>query len=211
MTRRDAFGASSPFVLIIVGRSVEQIAGGTLGVWAWVPTMVVFWGVIAAVVRYVSGSGAPARWFRRPTPSAWCWLSVAVGLLSFPELVGHWRVLLRPDVFLLWLLFALVNPLFEEAYWRGCLLDATRRWPPAVSVPYSAILFAVSHPLIWGVQSAALREWRVVPVLAVIGAIWTMAYRRTGSLACSVVGHALANLFGMSVPLLLNLYSPFSR
>jgi uncharacterized protein len=78
-------------------------------------------------------------------------------------------------------------------------------------VSYSAILFAVSHPLIWGVQSAGLREWRVVPVLAVIGAIWAIAYRRTGSLGCSVVGHALANLFGMSVPLLLNLYSPFSR
>ena len=211
MTRRDWVAAVSPFVLIALGRSVEQIADDSLGVWAWVPAMIVFWGSIAAVVRYASGSGALARWFGTPAPSAWCWLSVAIGLLAVPELVGHWRVLLRLEVLLLWVLFALVNPLFEEAYWRGCLLDATRGWPSAVSVSYSSILFAASHPLIWGVQSAALREWRVVPVLAVIGAIWAMAYRRTGSLRCSVVGHALANLLGMSVPLLLNLYSPFSR
>src|SRR5687768_14404394 len=109
MTRRDWFGTLSPFVLIVFGRSVEQIAADFLGVWAWVPTMLLFWGLIAAVVRYVSGSGACARWFRRPTPTAWCWFSVAVGLLSFPELVRHWRVLLRADVLLLWFLFALVN------------------------------------------------------------------------------------------------------
>ena len=210
MTSRERFGAVSPFLLIFSCRSVAQVAGGAIGVWAWVPAMLVFWGGIAAFVRCVGGGDVPVRWFGRPKRSVWCWLAVAVGLLSLPGFLGHWRVLLRPDVLILWLLFSLVNPLFEEAYWRGVLLDATREWPLAVSVSYSAILFAVSHPLIWGVQSVALRDWRVVPVLAVIGALWAMAYRRTGSVRCSVVGHACSNALGLSVPLLLNLYSPLA-
>jgi membrane protease YdiL (CAAX protease family) len=133
---------------------------------------------------------------------------LGVGVLGLPGFLAHWRIVWRPEVLIPWLLFAVVNPPFEEAYWRGFLLDATRAWHSGLSVLYSATAFAVSHPLIWGVQSAALRDWRVVPVLAVIGVVWAMAYRRTGSLWCSVVGHACSNLLGMSVPLLMNLYSP---
>ena len=212
MTGRDWLGAFSPLLLIPVCRLVEQVTAAELGRWSWVPAMLVFWAGIAALVKGLGGADAPRRWFRRPNMrSIWCWLSVGVGLLGLPGFFGHWRILLRPQVLIAWLVFAQVNPLFEESYWRGLLLDATRSWPLAVSVTYSAVLFAVSHPLIWGVQSAVLRDWRVVPVLAVIGLVWAVSYRRTGSLWCSFVGHACANLCGMSVPLLLNLYSPMGQ
>jgi membrane protease YdiL (CAAX protease family) len=207
MTGRDAFAILSPLPLILVCRSIERLASP--GAWAWVPAMLVYWAVIAAFVLVAGGGGVPARWFRRPSRyGVSCWLSVGVGVLSLPGFLGHWRILLRPDVLVLGLLFPLVNPLFEEGYWRGLVLDATRTWPAAASVAYSAIAFAVSHPLIWGVQSAPLRDVRVVPLLAVIGALWAMAYRRTGSLWCSAVGHAVCNLLGLSVPLLMGLYSP---
>ena len=210
-TKRDWLVVVSPFPLIAVCRSIELV-GTPLGVWAWVPAMVVFWCLIAVLVRRCGRAEAPACWLRwPPRRSVWCWLAVAVGLLSLPGLIAHWRVLLHPVVMPVWLLFALINPLFEESYWRGLLLDATRTWHVVPAVAYSALLFAASHPLIWGVRSEALRDLRVVPVLAMIGVVWAVAYRRTGSIWCSVVGHACSNLFGMSVPLLLNLYSPFAR
>jgi membrane protease YdiL (CAAX protease family) len=211
MTRRDWLVVVSPFPLIAVCRSIELLET-PLGTWVWVPAMLVFWFAIAVLVRYGGSSEALACWLRTPRrPGSWCGLAVAVGLLSLPEFIGHWRVLLNPGVMIAWVLFALVNPLFEEAYWRGLLLDATASWRTVPAVAYSAFLFAASHPLIWGVRSEALRDLRVVPVLAMIGVVWAMAYRRTGSLVCSVVGHACANLLGMSVPLLLNLYSPLAR
>ena len=211
MTRRDWLVVVSPFPLIAVGRSVA-LMGTPPGTWAWVPAMLVFWLAIAVLVRSGGSSEAPARWLRAPRRlSFWCWLAVAVGLLSLPEFIGHWRVLLHPGVMIAWLLFALINPLFEEAYWRGLLLDATASWHAVPAVAYSALLFAASHPLIWGVRSEALRDLRVVPVLAMIGIVWAMAYRRTGSIRCSVAGHACANLLGLSVPLLSNLYSPLAR
>jgi membrane protease YdiL (CAAX protease family) len=174
--------------------------------------MLVFWGAIALLVRHGTSAKAPACWLKWPRRrGVWCWLAVAVGLLSLPGFVGHWRILLHPVVMPVWLLFSLINPLFEESYWRGLLLDATRSWHAVPAVAYSAILFAVSHPLIWGVRSDALRDLRVVPVLVAIGVVWAVAYRRTGSIWCSVAGHACSNLMGMSVPLLLNLYSPLAR
>jgi membrane protease YdiL (CAAX protease family) len=206
---RDRIATVSPWVLILVCRSIEQVTGSRLGPWGWVPAIVVFWIGIAVFVKSLGGANAPARWFSRPSArSLWCVLSVGAGLLSLPGFLLHWRILMRLEVLFPWLVFALVNPLFEEAYWRGFLLDATRSWPPAVSVPYSATLFALSHPWIWGVQAAVLRDWRVIPVLTVLGFVWAMAYRCTGSLWCSVVGHASSNLLGMTVPLLMNLYSP---
>ena len=155
---------------------------------------------------------AVARWLRRPRGSTlWCALALMAGLLSLPGFIAHWRVLAPPYVLVSWLLFALVNPFFEEGYWRGLVLDTTRGWPGAISVTYSAAWFAVSHPLIWGVHSAALREWAVIPVLMALGIVWAMAYRRNGSLWCSIAGHMCSNLFGLAVPIMLNLYSPMSQ
>jgi len=44
--------------------------------------------------------------------------------------------------------------------------------------------------------------------LAVAGAIWGVVYWRTGSLRWAVVGHGCADLLGLSVPVLLNIYVP---
>ena len=72
----------------------------------------------------------------------------------------------------------------------------------------STLLFALSHHLIWGVNSVALRHPAVVVGLAVVGAAWGVAYYRTKSLRFTIAGHAAANLLGLSVPVLMNLHVP---
>jgi membrane protease YdiL (CAAX protease family) len=104
--------------------------------------------------------------------------------------------------------FGLVNPWFEEAYWRGLLIDATADWVAGLGVVYSTLLFAWSHHLIWGVNSVALRHPAVVVGLAFVGAVWGVAYYRTRSLRFTIAGHAAANLLGLSVPVLMNLHVP---
>jgi membrane protease YdiL (CAAX protease family) len=44
--------------------------------------------------------------------------------------------------------------------------------------------------------------------LSLVGGVWGLAYSRTGSLRWTIVGHACANLLGLSVPVLLNLHVP---
>jgi CAAX protease family protein len=206
---RRLFAVLSPILLIAVGRVVQQVVGRVLGVWAWVPTMLFYWASIAGVIVWVGGVASIARWLR-PARGPWAWrlLAVTVGLLSLPGFVKHSDVVRPPAMLFLSLTFAVVNPWFEEGYWRGVLLDTTARWGGLLSVSYSAIGFAVSHPLIWGVHSVALRQWAILPVLAAVGAAWAVAYRRSGSLRWPVAGHMCADLFGLSVPVLLNLHVP---
>ena len=108
---------------------------------------------------------------------------------------------------ILFLGFGLLNPWFEESYWRGLLIDATGGIR-LLGVIYSSVAFAISHPLIWGVHSVALRHPVVLFGLGVAGGVWGLAYWRTGSLRWTIIGHSCANLLGLSVPVLLNLYVP---
>ena len=199
--------AVSPVAVIALCNASQHIAGRWLGVWAWAPTMLLFWGAIAALVAW---SGTPPRqWLGRPRGS-WFWsvLAVAFGLLSADVLIDGWHTLGSPAVLVLWLLFGLLNPWFEEMYWRGLLIDATRSWPIGLGVVYSAAAFALSHPYIWGVHTLALRSPRALVGLGVAGLVWGLVYRRTGSLRFTILGHALSNLLGLSVPVLLNLHTP---
>jgi uncharacterized protein len=206
---RERFAALSPLVLVALGHTTQRLVGPALGPWSWLPAMLVFWGTIACVVAATAGPAAVRRWLAPPQRGAlWSAVAVGVGLLSLPELLGHAGILRTPAVLVAWLAFALVNPFFEECYWRGLLQDATARLGAFASVSYASLAFAISHPLIWGVNAAGLRSWLVVPPLAIVGAVWAVAYRRTGSLRGSIVGHACANLCGLAAPVLMNLHVP---
>jgi uncharacterized protein len=199
----------SPFGVIALGHGVQRLAGPALGAWAWLPAMLAFWGAIVALIAYC-GPGRRAKAWLRPPRGSWVWsvLAVGVGLLSLREFLSARHVLDSEGLLALWLGFGLANPWFEEGYWRGLLLDATSKWPMGLGVAYSALLFGLSHPLIWGVHSRALRHPAAVVGLVFVGIIWGLAYRRTGSLRWTIAGHACANLFGLSVPVLLNLHTP---
>ena len=77
-----------------------------------------------------------------------------------------------------------------------------------LGVVYSTVLFALSHPLIWGVHSTALRHPAALVGLGLVGGVWGLAYWCTGSLRWTIVGHTCANPFGLSVPVLLKLHAP---
>ena len=88
--------------------------------------------------------------------------------------------------------------------------EAASRLPKFRSV-YSAAWFALSHPLIWGVHSTAMRQWPVVLALLFVDAVWAPVYRRIRSLRWAIAGHVLANLLGITVPVLLDMYNPAAR
>jgi len=199
----------SPIGVIALGNGVQRVAGLAMGAWAWIPTMLVFWATIAGIISW-DGRDKPARGWLGPARGArgWSFLAVAVGLLSVREFVSGWHVLESPTLLALWLVFGLVNPWFEECYWRGLIVDAAGDSWKELAVAYSTVAFALSHPLIWGVHSAALRHPAALVGLGLVGGVWGLAYWRTHSLQWTIAGHACANLFGLSVPVLLNLHTP---
>ena len=199
----------SPIGVIALCHAVQRILGAVLGVWAWLPTMLVFWGIVALLIASGGRANPMKTWLRRPR-RGWPWsaLAVAVGLISMGEFLSGWRTLASPSLLALWLGFGLINPWFEESYWRGALIDATSNWASGLGVAYSTLWFALSHPLIWGVHSVALRHPAALAGLGIAGAVWGVTYYRTGSLRWTIAGHSLSNLLGLSVPVLLNAHVP---
>ena len=137
--------------------SSQQVA--TSVYWAWVPTVLGFWLVIALLLHNYPSVPRPRQRFRRPSGSPfWSVLAVLAGLLSLHGFLGNWTLLADAQLIVAWLAFALINPWFEESYWRGLLIDSTASWGKLASLLYSSVWFAASHPLIWGIHSLPLRK-----------------------------------------------------
>lgn len=202
----------SPVVLVGLCALVQLVAGLWLGVWAWVPAMLCFWLVISLFLRGYSGySGIRQRFQPALGHKFWSVFAVVAGLFSLHGFLNHWFLLENLPLILPWLIFALLNPWFEESYWRGLMLDATASWGKLASLLYSTCWFAASHPLIWGIHSIPLRKIEAIAAVFFVGLIWGLAYQRTGSLRWCVAGHMLANLLGLAALVLLNLYDPTVR
>jgi len=206
------YAVLSPALLIGACAIVQIVAGRFVGVWAWVPTMLVFWLIIAGFLHRFS-SRTPVRNRFRPSTGNFLWsvLAVAAGLLSLHGFLLHWSLLAETHLVIAWTVFALLNPWFEESYWRGLIMDSTASWGRLASLLWSSTLFAASHPLIWGIHSLPMRKIEAIGGVFVVGLLWGLTYQRTGSLRWCVAGHMLANLLGMAALVLLNLYDPTAR
>jgi hypothetical protein len=148
---RLLYALLSPVLLVAVCAIVQILAGRLIGVWAWVPTIFCFWAVIALFTRQFSGYPAALDRFRKASGSVvWSAIAILAGLLSLHGFIRHWALLSSLHLIVVWLAFALINPWFEESYWRGLLMDATASWGKLLSLLYSSVWFAASHPLIWG-------------------------------------------------------------
>lgn len=196
----------SPVLIILLGYLTARIAGIWLGLWAWVPLALVYWGAQGYLIwRY----GDRRRWLARGDGGrGWVIGTVIVGLIPLSILILNYKLLADPVVLISWLLFALINPWFEEGYWRGLLGDVTAAWPAWLSAAFTTILFVLSHPLMWGVHSIASRHWQALISLTVMGWVWSYTYRRTGSLRWVIFAHLLVDLGNLAVPTFLNLYIP---
>lgn len=199
----------SPFVVIALAHVTARVTGIWLGVWAWVPVILVFWTTIGWLIAWSGGRESARRWLSRPR-GGWGWfvLALVVGLIPAFIFVQNWRLLSPIWIWLPWLLFAFINPWLEEGYWRGLLLDTSAAWPGWLSVSYTSALFAVSHPLMLGVHSLGNRSVEVVISTFIMGVCWALIYRRTGSLRWPVLSHILVDLLNLSVVVFLNLYVP---
>lgn len=199
----------SPFGVIVAGHLTARLAGIVWSVWAWIPLALVLWGLFAALIAWGGGRKSIQSWLR-PPQGTWYWsaLAIIVGLLPLPLFLMNLRLLSPLSIWLPWLIFALINPWLEEGYWRGLLMDTTRPWPAWMSILYSSTLFAANHPLSWGVHSIANRHPITFASTWIMGLVWAIVYRKTGSLRFAILGHVLVDLFNLSVPVFLNLYIP---
>lgn len=204
--------ALSPLAVVLAGHLVARAAAAVDPGWAWVPVALVYWGATAAITLAATTPAQRRAWLAAAGRRPWWVVPGALALGAMPvagilllhlDLVAAHAALVVP-----WLLFAAVNPLLEETYWRGTLADATVRWPAWAAACWTTALFVASHPLMWGVFSEGNRSPMLYASLTLMGLAWYAMRRVTGSLRWAVLSHALVDVGNLSVFVFVNVYVP---
>lgn len=190
----------SPIIIIAIARITANAGKHWLGTNAWIPTILVFWLMFGLMISWGSQRETTCRWVQ-PSQGYWGWalLAVLVGLIPLGIFLLNWQLFPSVWFVLAWILFALVNPVLEEGYWRGLLLDTTSNWPGWLGVLYSSFFFAINHILTLGVFSIANHHPATFVSTFIMGLAWSVVYRRTQSLRWVIFGHFVTDLLNLSV------------
>jgi uncharacterized protein len=207
---RQSLVLLSPFVVILLGQLAVRILGPAIGVWSWVPLNIGYWTMIALLIRWGGGRQAILRWLC-PSQGNWLWPLLAISIAIVPTapmlFPDTWRLFLKVEIWLPTLFFVVINPSFEEGYWRGLLLDAVSDMNKWLVVLYSSTLFMINHMWI-SVMVIGARNPMASLFQFVFGVLMSITYLKTRSLRWPLVSHFLANLFTPTVAVFLNLYIP---
>jgi membrane protease YdiL (CAAX protease family) len=199
----------SPIAVIATGQIVVRLVDARLGVWGWAPAVGGYWLVLGILIMRVGGRHAVSRWATPSTGSAlWPVLAVVCAVApTLPMLPGSWHLLLQMRVWAPTIVFVLINPLVEEGYWRGLLMDAATGWSPLTAIAYTSVLFTLNH--LWFAHFVVAARHPVVSAFQfVLSVVLALVYVKTRSLRWPVAAHFLANLLSPTVAMLLNLYVP---
>ena len=100
----------------------------------------------------------------------------------------------KENLWIFGLYATVVNPLVEELYWRGVLLNAldNLRLPlKHFGIIWSSVTYALMHYLIFRLVMFPICTEIGIALLACYGALMALIYRRTGSIITTALAHGL--------------------
>jgi membrane protease YdiL (CAAX protease family) len=205
----------SPILIIITGNFAARLFSDLLGEWAWTGYFAVYWCMLLLFIVLAGKKESHRLWFIKSQGSRW-WIlpAIGVGLISFPLLlIPNVHVMQSIDLIMVWFIFAVINSLFEEAYWRGFLLDETAHLPRVLGIIYSSVLFTAIHPLNLGVFSKIqafdpVRPMALIPfliILFILSLFYCLLYLKSKSLRLPILSHILTDLGNLSIFLFMNM------
>lgn len=139
-----------PITVIIICFAIAMVLTPIIKEWTFIPLTICYWIITFTIIVKTVGFKAIRKMFQKSTGrKGWNILTLFAGILPLPILLMNLSLLTFDCVFILWLLFALINPFFEEIFWRGFLIDnmPIPKWKACL---YSTFLFVISHPIMWG-------------------------------------------------------------
>ena len=197
---------TSPIAIIVICSVSTVLLNVIMGRWVFIPAFMLYWGLSFIVTFKMAGSDIK-KWLQKPAGKlGWLVLSVIAGLIPLQILLTHLHVITLP-LLLLTIPFVVLNPFFEELFWRGIVIDYA--FPSkTLSSLYSSVLFIASHLLIWGVFSYGNRNYYLVGSLAVMSAVWCIVRIKTKSLWWCIMSHFLVDICNLMVLVMLNVVIP---
>ncbi len=198
----------SPFVIIGINVIVAIVFGGLIGKWAFIPLILIEWGLFLFFVLKYGQNNVVKNWLK-PSKKNWGWVVVAllIGLTPLPIFLKYSYLLNDWSIFLPWIILALINPFIEEFYWRGLLSDYTKNWNSFLSILFTSSVFSINHA-VFGINSELFRGPEVIISTFVMGVVWGITYKKTNSLLWVILAHFLVDFLNLSAPAFLDLFKP---
>jgi len=204
---KRVLGFISPIVLIFVCSVSTVLLNKVIGKWIFIPAFILYWGLSFLITARIAGISSIKNWFQKPDGKVgWLILSIITGFIPFTMFLSNLHIITFP-LMLLSIAFALINPFFEQLYWKGFLLDYTFK-SKIVSSIYSSIFFIMGHLFIWGVFSYGNRNFFLIGSLAIMSTVWCLVRVKTKSLWWCIISHILVDLFNLIVFVMLNMVAP---
>ncbi|MCK5169072.1 MAG: CPBP family intramembrane metalloprotease, partial [Bacteroidales bacterium] len=132
-------------------------------------------------------------------------IALVIGFMPFPILLLSYKYFTTTFLLMSWILVALINPFFEEIFWRGYMLEKGKNISFFVKSIISSLLFTLSHLAIWGVVSKAMLTKELIISVFIMGLAWSFIYRKSKSLVLPYFSHLLVDVFNCSVLAIMNL------
>ena len=197
----------SPIIMVAACHVAARVGSIYMGKWAFIPVMLTIWIVAFTFLYLFADEQFYRKWFTKKEDNIGIkFLLVLIGLLPLPIFLLHWQTLDSITILVPYVILALVNPFFEELYWRGLLLEYTQSWPKWQSVIYTSFFFAINHPLSFGVFSVLNSGYTVFTSTFVMGVVWAIGYQKIGNLGLIIFSHFLVDTLNLSVPAFLDLF-----
>jgi len=200
----------SPIVVITGCSLISIIFTIFLGVNAYIPVLLIYWSILLIFIILKGDFRTSIKKWLQPAKGnkLWSIIPFLFTFMSLPMLIMNWALLADPYILISLIIFSVVNPWFEEFYWRGLILDLTEKWSLWVRLLYSAVLFTINHPLMVGIFSIANRMVVFLFTTVILGVIYGLIYIKTASLRWLILAHGLLNFLGISTAIFLNYYIP---
>ncbi len=210
-TRRWCRPLAWAIFVVILMQAAARLIGPSMGAWSWVPLNIIYWTAVLSIAVSGGGRSGVRSWLGRSRRAGW-WPAAVIGLAvipTLPMLVPNARLFLRPEVWITTLLFSAVNPVAEEFFWRGYLLDAMTEGGlrPAWAIAASSLLFMANHQWI-AVNVPGARNPVAMAFQLAFGLVMAAAYLKMRSLRWLLLGHALTNILSITSAVFLGIYIP---
>lgn len=202
---------ASPLIIIAINFIVAYLFGKLIGKWAFIPIILIEWCLFLFFILKYTDKETRSKWLRKPKNSfGWNILALIIGMIPLPLFLMHYETLDVWQVWLPWIILALINPWLEEFYWRGLLLDFTKNWSKWRSILFTSFLFAINHA-VFGVNSELNSGFTIIISTFIMGVIWALVYKKTDSLRWIILAHFLVDFFNLSAASFLDLYGKGHR
>jgi len=197
MKKNNIIGIISPIVIIAICYIFIIIAAKYFFelVFIFAAPTIIYWLLSLILIIKMVGKNTIKSYFNKPEGKiGWLILSIIIGFNPFSFLLL--KINLLNNIFL-WILFSLINPFFEEIFWRGFLLENTFN-SKIISTIYSTVLYVLSHQFIWGIFLLGNRYFTLISLI-IMGSIWSIIRYKTKSLWWNIISHIMVNFFYLSV------------